>query len=75
MYLSPYVEEPLNSKLIKSFVPEQRSRKCFSRFLCSIYIYINIYMNILCPFRIAVSGYGTKIRKEKEEREERRDKI
>ena len=28
--LSPYVEEPLNSKVIKSFVPELRSRKCFS---------------------------------------------
>ena len=30
--LSPYVKKPLNSKLIKSFVPEQRSCKCFSRF-------------------------------------------
>ena len=30
--LSPYVEEPLNSKVIKSFVPELRSRKCFSCF-------------------------------------------
>ena len=30
--LSPYVEKPLNSKVIKSFVPEQRSRKCFSNF-------------------------------------------
>ena len=27
--LSPYVEEPLNSKIIKSFVPEQRSRQVF----------------------------------------------
>ena len=38
--LSSYVEKPLNSKVIKSFVPEQRSRKCFcvSGFLCSIYI-------------------------------------
>ena len=27
--LSPYVEEPLNSKVIKSFIPEQRSRTCF----------------------------------------------
>ena len=25
----PYVEKPLNSKVIKSFVPELRSRKCF----------------------------------------------
>ena len=32
VYLSPYVEEPLNSKVIKSFVPEQRSPKCFSCF-------------------------------------------
>ena len=40
VYLSPYVEEPLNSKVIKSFVPELKSRKCFrvSRFLCSMYI-------------------------------------
>ena len=40
VYLSPYVEQPLNSKVIKSFVPELRSRKCFrvSRFLCSMYI-------------------------------------
>ena len=40
VYLSPYVEEPLNSKVIKSFVPELRSRKCFcvSGFLCSMYI-------------------------------------
>ena len=30
--LSPYVEEPLNSKVLKSFVPEQRSRMCFSNF-------------------------------------------
>ncbi len=26
VYLSPYVAEPLNSKVIKSFVPELRSR-------------------------------------------------
>ena len=32
VYLSPYVEEPLNSKVIKSFVPELRNRKCFSCF-------------------------------------------
>ena len=30
--LSPYVEKPLNSKVIKSFVPKLRSRKCFSCF-------------------------------------------
>ena len=27
--LSPYVEKPFNSKIIKSFVPELRSRKSF----------------------------------------------
>ena len=32
VYLCPYVEEPLNSKVIKGFVPERRSRKCFSCF-------------------------------------------
>ena len=31
-YHSPYVEKPFNSKVIKSFVPELRSRKCFSCF-------------------------------------------
>ena len=53
VYLSPYVEELLNSKVIKSFVPELRSRKCLrvSRFLCYIYmLYMNILMNIICPF-------------------------
>ena len=37
--LSPYVET-FNSKVIKGFVPEQRSRECFrvSGFLCSMYI-------------------------------------
>ena len=39
--LSPYVEEPINSKVIKSFVPEQRSRKCFSCFeIPMFYVYI-----------------------------------
>ena len=32
LYLSPCVEEPLNSKVIKNFVPELRSPKCFSCF-------------------------------------------
>ena len=39
-YLSPYVEKPLNSNVINSFVPELRSRKCFSCFgipILSIY--------------------------------------
>ena len=44
VYLSPYVEEPLDSKVIKSFVPELRSRKCFSCFgIPMLYIYIYIW--------------------------------
>ena len=55
-YLSPYVEKPFNSKLIKSFVPELRSRKCFTCFgIPMFYIYIYMSMNILCTFRISVS--------------------
>ena len=39
VYLSPYVEKPFNSKVIKSFVPELRS-KVFrvSGFLCFLYM-------------------------------------
>ena len=57
----PYVEEPLNSKVIKSFVPELRSRKCFSCFeIPMFHVYIYIYMNILIYVsHITVSGYGT----------------
>ena len=47
VYLSPYVEEPLNSKVIKSFVPELRSRKWFSCFeIPMFYVYIYIYIYI-----------------------------
>ena len=41
VYISPYVEEPLNSRVTKSFVPELRKRKCFS--CCEIpmfYVYM-----------------------------------
>ena len=42
--LSPYVKKPFNSKVIKSFVPELRSRKCFLCFgIPMLYIYIYIY--------------------------------
>ena len=41
VYLSPYVEKPLNSEVIKSFVPELRSRKRFSSFeIPMFYVYI-----------------------------------
>ena len=46
VYLSPYVEEPLNSKVIKSFVPEQRIRKSFSCF--DIPMFYVIYKCIFC---------------------------
>ena len=39
--LFPYVEKPFNSKVIKSFVPELKSRKCFSCFGIPIfYVYM-----------------------------------
>ena len=38
-YLSPYVEKPFNSKVIKSFVPELRSRQVFFVFRDSYVIY------------------------------------
>ena len=40
VYHSPYIELPLNSKVIKSFVPELRSRKCF---LCFEIPMLSIY--------------------------------
>ena len=47
VYLSPYVEEPLNSKVIKCFVPELRSRKCFSCFeipMFYVYMFWTVYV-------------------------------
>ena len=46
VYLSPYVEEPLNSKVIKSFVPELRSRKCFSCLEIPMFYVIYVYIYI-----------------------------
>ena len=54
VYLSPYVEEPLNSKVIKSFVPELRSRYVFFVFRDSYVLCIYV-MNILCTFHVAIS--------------------
>ena len=51
LYLSPYVVKPFNSKVIKSFVPELRSRQVFFVFRDSYVIYIWV-MNILCTFHI-----------------------
>ena len=41
--LSPYVEKPLNSKVIKSFVPELKSHKCFSCFEIPMFYVIYIW--------------------------------
>ena len=48
MPLSPDVEKPFNSKVIKSFVPELRSRKCFcvSGFRCYLYMSYEHSMSI-----------------------------
>ena len=54
VYLSPYVEEPLNSKVIKSFVPELRSRKCFSCFgIPMFYVYMlwTFYVRFPYPYQ------------------------
>ena len=57
-YLSPYVEKPLNSKVIKSFVPELRRRKCFSCFgIPMFYLYMlwTFYVRFTYPYH----GYVT----------------
>ena len=54
--LSPYVEKPFNSKVIKSFVPELRSRKRIPVF----YIYMS--MNIICTFHISISWVCYKVK-------------
>ena len=61
LYLSlPYVEKPFNSKVIKSFVPELRSRQVFFVFRDSYVIYKWV-MNIRCTFHIFMYGYVTVI--------------
>ena len=41
--LSPYVEKPLHSKVIKSFVPELRSRKYFSCFEIPMFYVLSLW--------------------------------
>ena len=58
VYLSPYVKEPLNSKAMKSFVPEIRSRKRFSCFeipMLYVYIWWTLYVRFTYPYH----GYST----------------
>ena len=60
VYIFPCVEEPLNSKVIKSFVPELRSRKCFSCFgIPTFYVYM-LWTFYVC-FTYPYHGYGTLI--------------
>ena len=57
VYLSPNVEEPLNSKVIKSFVSELRSRKCFSCFgIPMFYVYMlwTFYVRFPYPYLVIV---------------------
>ena len=56
--LSPYVEKPLNSKVIKSFVPELRSGKCFSCFgIPMFYVYMlwTFYVRFTYPYVTFIS--------------------
>ena len=47
-YLSPYVENTLNSKVIKTFVAELRSRKCLLCFgIPMLYMCVMDIMNVL----------------------------
>ena len=59
VYLSPYVEELLNSKVIKSFVPELRSRDVFFVFRDSYVLCYICYEHSMYVSHIAVTGYGT----------------
>ena len=52
--LSPYVEEPINSKVIKCFVPEQRSRQVFFVFRDS-YVMFYLYGHSMYVSHIAIS--------------------
>ena len=45
VYLSPYAEEPLNSKVIKSFVPELKSRYVFFEFRDSYVLCMHIWIS------------------------------
>ena len=63
----PYVEKPFHSKVIKSFVPELRSRQVFFVFRDSYVIYICALWTLwtfcvpvwICLFHVFISGYVT----------------
>ena len=50
VYLSPYVEEPLNSKVIKSFVPELRNFSCFEMLMFYVYMLWTLYVRFTYPY-------------------------
>ena len=59
VYLSPHVEKPFNSKVIRSFVPEQRSRKCFSCFgspMFYVYMLWTFYERFTYPYHGCVTA-------------------
>ena len=56
--LSPYVEKPFNSKVIKSFVPELRSCKCFSCFGIPMF-YVYMLWTFYVRFTYPHHGYVT----------------
>ena len=62
----PHVEKPFNSKVIKSFVPELRCRKCFSCFgipmlsICALWTLWTFCVPVwICLFHVSTSGYVT----------------
>ena len=66
--LSPYVEKPFNSKVIKSFVPDLSSRKCFSCFgipmlsICALWTLWTFCEPVwMCLFHIFMYGYVTQL--------------
>ena len=67
-YLSPYVEKTFNSKVIKSFLPELRSRKCLvffffcvSGFLCYHVCALWTFYVYFTYLYIFTSGYVTAV--------------
>ena len=60
LWISLSYVETFNSKVIKGFVHELRSRYVFFVFRDSYVLCIYV-MNILCTFHISVYGYGTPI--------------
>ena len=60
-YLSSDIEKPLNLKVIKSFVPELRSRKCFSCFgipMLSIYVPYGHYERFAYRYKYVYFTYS-----------------